>query len=597
MAETYRYRRSDFKPLPVKLEHLDIELNFVGHEVHATNTLRMTAREPITELRLDARELDVHSVEWVGGGIFPLSYEDRREAHALGVRLPRRLAAGETFSIRTRTTCVPSDNVLEGIYKDTTPPGGPQQYISQCEQWGFQRIMPVLDDCTAKCTMVTTIEADARYTHLISNGNISRSRNPLGRPVLNPGDPSRQVITYENPIPMAPYLFIVAVGMWDMVEDVVVYPSGRRVKIEYLVPPGRAAGALLPLKILKDSMLWQNRTQEYEYRYDVYRTICMDKSNFGGMENVGNTTIVTAAALIDEFTNDARLEYAYNVIIHEFEHNQCGSDVTMATPFDMWLNEAFTVDVERQYSATQFDPACVRLDDVDAMRAPIGGPLAIEDAGHMGQIVREGFNDPDELVDGVTYVKAAEVIRMLRLILGEARFRKRRICTSAAMTAAMPAPTSSSPASRKPAERTCLSSGASGSIRSDTRTSKPTMRMTRTPDRSGSSSPRGGSVAAACSTCRSRSRPSTRRAATFRGPRASSNCMARRPAAPRRAKSRSSARANPRSCPSTATRRSTAPSSTGRPPRTDWRSRCVLTRTRSTASRPCAVLPIRSGSA
>jgi aminopeptidase N len=35
------------------------------------------------------------------------------------------------------------------------------------------------------------------------------------------------------------------------------------------------------------------------------------------------------------------------VIVHEFEHNQCGSDVTMESPFDMWLNEAYTVDVER----------------------------------------------------------------------------------------------------------------------------------------------------------------------------------------------------------------------------------------------------------
>jgi aminopeptidase N len=42
----------------------------------------------------------------------------------------------------------------------------------------------------------------------------------------------------------------------------------------------------------------------------------------------------------------------------------------------------------------------------------------------MGQIVREGFNNPDELVDGVTYVKAAEVIRMLKLLLGRETFRK-----------------------------------------------------------------------------------------------------------------------------------------------------------------------------
>ena len=66
--------------------------------------------------------------------------------------------------------------------------------------------------------MTTTIEADAAYTHLISNGNIDRRSNPDGKPVPKPGDPSRQVITYENPVPMAPYLFLVCVGTWDAAE-------------------------------------------------------------------------------------------------------------------------------------------------------------------------------------------------------------------------------------------------------------------------------------------------------------------------------------------------------------------------------------------
>lgn len=425
-AKEYKYTRSQFRPLPVRLEHVDVYLNFLEEKVEVVNTLRMTAREHLDQLRLDARDLEIIAVEWLptAGRAVPLEYVYEREAASLAIRLPRRVGAGETFVIRAATSCVPSDHILEGIYKDATPAGCPQQYVSQCQQWGFQRIAPILDDCTAKCAYVTTIEADARYTHLISNGNISKSRNPDGKPVLKAGDATRKVITYENPIPMAPYLFVVCVGTWDALEDEVVYPSGRCVKLEYLVPPGRRQGAVQPMKILKESVLWLARTQEYEYQHDVYRTICMEKSNFGGMENVGNTTIVTDAALIDEFTGDGRLRYAHGVIVHEFEHNQCGSDVTMETPFDMWLNEAFTVDVERQFIMTQFDPVCARLAALDAIRAPIGGPLAIEDAGHAGNIVREGFNNPDELVDGLTYVKAAEVIRMLRLILGPETFRK-----------------------------------------------------------------------------------------------------------------------------------------------------------------------------
>jgi aminopeptidase N len=422
----YKYRREDFGELPVTLHHLTIYLNFIEDTVEATNCLDMTAVKTLDDIALDAKGLDIQGVEWCPGPDeegTPLSYEYLRDRDKLIVRLPRAVRAGERFFVRTSTCCYPSDHILEGIYRDTTPPGAPQQFISQCQQWGFQRIMPVFDDCRAKCTMTTTIEADSAYTHLISNGNVNRTTNPEGRPVPKPGVPGRQVITFENQVPMAPYLFIACAGTWDTLDGEVTYPSGKKVRLEYLVPPGSAGEAKIPMEILKESVLWVGKTQEYEYTADTYRTICMNKSNFGGMENVGNTTIVTDAALITGHTLDFALLYAHAVIVHEFEHNQCGSETTMDTPFDVWLNEAYTVDVERQFMADVFDPSFIRLNQVESIRNPLLGPLAIEDAGHAGRIVREGFNDPDELIDGVTYVKAAEVIRMMRLILGAELFQ------------------------------------------------------------------------------------------------------------------------------------------------------------------------------
>lgn len=422
----YKYMREDFGDLPVMLDHLTIYLNFVGDYVEAANCLEMTASQTMKELHLDANGIEILKVAWCESrsdeGI-PLDYKYDRVKNRLSIRLAEKVEKGRKFLVRTITRCFPSDHILEGIYRDTTPPGAPQQYVSQCQQWGFQRIMPILDDCRAKCTMVTTIEADSAYTHLISNGDVSRRLNPDGRPVPKPGDPSRQVITYENLVPMAPYLFLVCVGTWDTLVDSAVYESGRSVRLEYLVPPGAAEYVRVPMNILKQSILWIKEKQDYEYTGETYRTICMNKSNFGGMENVGNTTIVADAALVTEHTLDMALLYAHAVIVHEFEHNQCGSETTMATPFDVWLNEAYTVDVERQFMADIFNPDFMRLYQVDSIRNPLLGPLAIEDAGHAGRIVREGFNDPDELIDGVTYVKAAEVIRMLRLLLGDENFQ------------------------------------------------------------------------------------------------------------------------------------------------------------------------------
>lgn len=423
MTRQFKYTPSDFAPLKVRLDHLDLHINFKDDFVEVSNTLEFTSKEELTSVELDARDLEILKVSWItpnGSTEANYSYEKSRNRLVVDTVIP--VAAGAKLRLNTVSRCVPSANILEGIYRDVTPENCPQQYMSQCQQWGFQRIAPIFDDCRAKCAMRTTIEADARYTHLISNGNICKQTNPEGKPVVLPQDPSRQTITFENPVPMAPYLFLVCAGTWDTLIDQVVYDNGKVVRLEYLTPPGRSSEASIPMEILKKSVLWVNQTQDYEYTGETYRTICMTKSNFGGMENVGNTTIVTDAALVHEHTLDNGLMYAHAVIVHEFEHNQCGSETTMDSPFDVWLNEAYTVDVERKFMGDVFDPAFTRLNQVDSIRHPLLGPLAIEDSGKAGRIVREGFNDPDELIDGVTYVKAAEVIRMLRLIVGPETF-------------------------------------------------------------------------------------------------------------------------------------------------------------------------------
>lgn len=421
MSQSYRYLRAAYRRPPVQLTHADLILRIFDDRVEGQEILSFSPRGGVSTLTLDCQDLEVREVSWLEAddSAVPLAFEVKPAANQLVATLPRDVPEGEAFRLRIRAVCRPTHNVLDGLYYDTTPPGAPPQMISQCQQWGFQRILPMLDDCTAKCTWRTRLEADSRYTHLVTNGDICRATNPDGRPVRVSDDPVRQTITYVNDIPMPSYLFLVAVGTWDMLADSVTLPNGRVVRLEYLVPPGKLEGARIPMEILKHSVLWHARTLDYEYRRDCYRTICMEKSNFGGMENVGNTTIITEAALVDEWTSDRRLVYAHGVILHEFEHNHCGSDVTMESPFDMWLNEAYTVDIERQYLRSVFDPVLMRLQDVDAMRAPLSGPLAVEDGGHMGNIVREGFNNPDEVVDGVTYVKAPEVLAMLRRILGE----------------------------------------------------------------------------------------------------------------------------------------------------------------------------------
>ena len=232
----------------------------------------------------------------------------------------------------------------------------------------------------------------------------------------------RRRVVYEMRRPMAPYLFLACAGTWEVLADEVEYPdTHRKVKLEYLVPPGHLDGAREPMRILKESVLFQHEVTGYEYPFEVYRTICMEKSLYGGMENTGNTTIITEAALIDgRMTVRLSQDRAFTVPVTWTavkDGKDLCSGVTMETVFDMWLNEAYTVNVERAYLARVFGADYMRRDEIESLRGT-GGAFAEEEAGMAGAVVREGVNDPDEVVDAITYDKAPEVLNTLRALIG-----------------------------------------------------------------------------------------------------------------------------------------------------------------------------------
>ena len=161
----FRYKRSDFRWPPVQLNHMEVTLSFFDTRVDGTATLTLTAREPLSTLELDACDIEIDAVALSpaekssrgGSDFLPCEFALDAARRKLVIPLPRPLAIGETLRVFARCRCAPSASLLEGLYRDTTPPGAPQQYMSQCQQWGFQRILPVIDVCTAKCTFRTTL--------------------------------------------------------------------------------------------------------------------------------------------------------------------------------------------------------------------------------------------------------------------------------------------------------------------------------------------------------------------------------------------------------------------------------------------------------
>lgn len=462
MERLYKYYPEDFGKLPVKVIHYDLNFDVYSDHTLVIAKMKMQAIDNLTTITLDAKNLEIKSVECKE---HPCEYKYKTEEDKLEITFKKEILAKTIFTIINTTICKPTNNVLEGLYYDVTPEGLPPTQITQCQQWGFQRITPCFDDMTAKCTYITTINADSRYTHMISNGDIAIKRHSIGN--------GRDSITYNNTItPMAPYLFFLGVGTYAEFSKEFEYPNGETFILELLTRiDTEKIIADQALRILHDSILWihiftgKESTQElekrkklyslvlerekqklegknieslrneikklsdeltlgYKYTGTVYREIGMQNSDIGGMENVGNTTITMNRLMPFNDMTDGPFEYLFNVKVHEFYHNLNGSEVTGKDPFQLWLNEAVTVHIERGFSSFIFGEDYIRLHDVLGFLSPGGGTFAQDDGPASMPIQPEGFNNPNELITVITYVKAPELVRMVETLIGKENFAK-----------------------------------------------------------------------------------------------------------------------------------------------------------------------------
>jgi len=464
LRDIWKYRPRDFGEPPVIVDHMDLEIDIYDDHTRVGSRLHFTTRsEPLARLALNAKNLDILDA---GCEECETAWEYDRANSLLHIIFAAPLPPHTKATVRTDTVCRPSDHLLEGIYYDRTPPGAPPQQISQCQQWGFQRIVPCIDDMAAKCTYRSTISADERYTHMITNGDVAVPRHPVGG--------GRDAVTYSNETtPMAPYLFFVGVGTYDAFGRPFEYPDGSTFDLELLLPPGaNKEKARQALEMLADAILWvychtgpgryearELRDEIYRlskerdllllagnggsrindlrarladlsrrirpgYRYTgtVYREIAMQNSDFGGMENVGNTTITANRIIPFAQATDPGYEYMVRVKVHEFYHNLNGSEVTGTTPFELWLNEAVTVHVEDWYHAFIFGEDYSRLQTVLRLLSPDGGTFFFDRGAGSMPIEPDGFNDPNELITNVTYVKAPEFVRMIETLMGKEPF-------------------------------------------------------------------------------------------------------------------------------------------------------------------------------
>jgi aminopeptidase N len=398
---------AEYRPPDFVIDNVELSFTLGEEETLVESRLKLrrnpAAATPKAPLRLDGEELTLVSIALDGAPLAPERYRLEPDGDLTVVDPP------DSFTLDIAVRIKPQLNTaLSGLYTS----GG--NFCTQCEAEGFRRITWFIDRPDVSARYWVRITADkTRYPVLLSNGN------PELRGDLPDG---RHFATWVDPHPKPSYLFALVAGDLVALHDSFTTMSGRKVALAIWVRRGDEDKCAHAMASLKASMRWDEQTYGLEYDLDVFNIVAVSDFNMGAMENKGLNIFNTRYVLAQPDTaTDTDYENIESVIAHEYFHNWTGDRVTCRDWFQLSLKEGLTVFRDQQFSADMGSEAVCRIADIRALRSS----QFPEDAGPLAHPVQpQSYLRIDNFYTATVYNKGAELIRMMRTLLGREGFRR-----------------------------------------------------------------------------------------------------------------------------------------------------------------------------
>ena len=394
------YRVPDFL---IDTVHLTAKLDGANTRIIAELALRPNPQgRPGAPLRLDGDELQLVSLALDGHALSAEAY-DVSPHHLTIAQAPQG-----PFKLTIETALDPASNSkLMGLYRSSGA------YCTQCEAEGFRRITYFIDRPDVMSVYTTRIEADRTDAPvLLGNGNLVESGElPAGR----------HYAVWHDPHPKPAYLFALVGGQLARISSEFITRSGRKVELGIYVEPGKDDRAAYALDALKRSMQWDEEAFGCEYDLDVFNIVAVADFNMGAMENKGLNIFNDKYVLASPATaTDADYANIEAIIAHEYFHNWTGNRITCRDWFQLCLKEGLTVFRDQEFTSDQRSRAVKRIADVRNLRAM----QFAEDSGPLAHPVRPSvYREINNFYTPTVYEKGAELVRMLKTLLGPQDFR------------------------------------------------------------------------------------------------------------------------------------------------------------------------------
>ena len=395
----------DYKPTAFTTEHIDLEFDLFPDytDVYSKMTIKRRAGSRADEpLVLDGRKLEFQSLLINGKSAKKDEYEVNENKLTL-------LNPPDAFTLEVHNRIRPHLNTaLEGLYMSQG------MYCTQCEATGFRSITYFYDRPDVMLTFKVKITANKElYPSLLSNGNF-----------VDKGDLSngRHWTLWEDPFPKPCYLFALVAGKLALQEDYFTTASGRKVRLAIYADKKDIDKCTFAMQSLKQAFKWDEEAYGRECDLDDYKVVSARDFNMGAMENKGLNIFNSSLILASQQTaTDQAFQRIASVIGHEYFHNWTGNRITCRDWFQLCLKEGLTVFRDQEFSESIGSPAVERIDSVNFLRS-IQFP---EDDGPTSHPPRpDKFIEINNFYTVTVYEKGAEVVRVLKTLLGPQMFRK-----------------------------------------------------------------------------------------------------------------------------------------------------------------------------
>ncbi|WP_375625821.1 aminopeptidase N [Bartonella sp. PS17NMGDW] len=400
------YRLEDYQPTPYVIPKTQLSFQLAPTKTYVTAILSIESRhntKELTPLVLSGDDLTLISVSINDETLAPNTYK------VTPSRLEITTPPAAPFTLKLVTELNPESNrQLMGLYLSNGV------YCTQCESEGFRRITYFYDRPDVLSTYRVKIEAYSQTIPiLLSNGNLVETGTL---------ENNRHFAIWEDPYPKPSYLFALVGGDLDKLEDHFTTVSGRRIELGIYVEKGKTKRATYAMDALKRSMRWDEQCFGREYDLDIFNIVAVSDFNMGAMENKGLNVFNDKYVLADpETATDQDYRNVERVIAHEYFHNWSGNRITCRDWFQLCLKEGFTVYRDQEFSSDQNVRSLQRIENVKALKAT----QFAEDAGPLAHPVRpRQYSQINNFYTTTVYEKGAEVVRMIRTILGPSLFRK-----------------------------------------------------------------------------------------------------------------------------------------------------------------------------